>query len=164
MADLGPSISFFSSNGTPATGAPFDGSGSSFYGFSFPPSENPQTVDYATSSFDLTFLPVSDIVTVELTSLDFSVASGGTLFQGAFFSLASYEKKDHGTTYQLGFLPPVIVTSLPSGTSQTRYYRMAAYRTIQQDTEVWTAVGSPNNTNPSGQPIANVRVLFEWTQ
>lgn len=71
----------------------------------------------------------------------------------------NYNTKGNGITVTVTLFLPVY-KSTP--TSSVTYYRMEAYNTITNSIESWTAIGAPNNSNPSGQPIQNVRIAGKW--
>jgi len=42
------------------------------------------------------------------------------------------------------------------------YYLMRGWRPGTSDYETWIAVGAPNSSNPSGQPITNITIQASW--
>ena len=57
----------------------------------------------------------------------------------------------------------MIETMLAAGSSVRGHFLMRGYRPGTSDFETWIAVGAPNSTNPSGQPIVDVTVQAKWT-
>jgi hypothetical protein len=49
-----------------------------------------------------------------------------------------------------------------AGKTQTIFYKMEGYRPNTQDYEYWISQNTPSNSNPSGQPIQNIRIVSQW--
>jgi len=51
----------------------------------------------------------------------------------------------------------------PSVGSATMNYLMRGWRSGTADYETWIAVGAPNSSNPSGQPITDITIQASWS-
>jgi hypothetical protein len=58
--------------------------------------------------------------------------------------------------------PIVSASTLSNGSQVTIYYEMQGYRPNTSDFETWVVTGTPSTSNPSGQPIQNVRIISSW--
>ena len=58
-------------------------------------------------------------------------------------------------------IPAVILQGSQGATSPT-IYLMRGWRPGTSDYETWKAVGAPNTSNPSGDPIIDITVQASW--
>ena len=64
------------------------------------------------------------------------------------------------------YSPSTVHVSYEGGGGSVTYYLMRGWRPAHvpaPDYETWVAVGSPNTSNPSGEPIIDITIQSVWT-